>query len=1285
MSIERLKRQFKSADPRFGPLPFWWWSAEEVTEERIRWQLQKFRDGGLRNIGIINIAPTGPQYGSVSDNPFYFSERWWAMFEAALREAERLGMYLYFYDQIGFSGSNFPARIVAELPECAGYVLRRFAADERLPEGATSLLRTSEYQYASVRQGFNWLDPYACSLLLDRVHGEFERRFPHDLGRTIAGSFQDELPPLPLWTPQLTELYGDRYGGDLLNELPALFEDLPESGRVRRQVYELAAELAERAFFVPIAQWHDKHRMLLCCDQAGPARKVDVHGAQRLYLDYIRTHRWYNAAGCDMDGEIKPHSSMVHLHGGKRVFLEAFHTSGWGGTLEETLHWLIFWFQAGVTLYSPHSVYYSTRGGWWEWAPPDTGWRQPYFEHYSIFADTVSRICSLLSEGTHVAPIAVHYPSYAASGYMSLSDGKSTDHPMLVANQVPNGEMEHLRRVYADVAGYNARRDQHKLGVLREARLDFDVVDDSALEKSKVEEGKLHIADETFSVLLLCGTTRMDEAARRRVERWIEEGGWVIGIEVPEDDPVLNGIVKVDSAASAVQLLNERIPRVVQGPGMSLHRRVEDADVFLLLPEEGRLLAMHQPADGRTVLQESAVYRLRTQGRPQLWDPVNGDIIPATYTRDGEWAELEVSFASWPAALVVCPREEDRGEPAYPAVTPTTVLPAKSVARSAASICRELPSEGWRIMAVPTLDNRYGDFDLHGERTQYAPIERRMVRVRQETNEAEGERAGWQHPDCDDASWADRLWSEAAYWQASDDERFEPGASRPVVYSRTFGDHNFRSWAGRMGRVPRRFLNLGEVEQGRTVWARTYVLAPSAGRYWIRIESNADIAGRINDREIQWQGGPEEQTAWIELNVGPNELKLRVKAIVSGLVRAGVEVNAEAKPPLPKWIMTTTPNAGSRLIKTIEPRPGASVERVRLVFAARGRVALYVNGTKVTEHGDFNPYIRQGQEEADVTSLWREGANEIRFELPEGAGEVLADGVIEQANGRQTAFCTGEDWLDESGNAAAILHEAVLQFAETETLWLSPRPHPLPGVGWLMPHSVPDPEPLPFQGDPAAIGRPVWVRLPLPIGASGMTVAAAGSMRVWIAGKEVPARDGCAEFPSQMAGAIAAIRIEPSGPCSDADVLLAPIRFKLSPAPGPLGDWRTALALPHHSGAVEYERIVELPASGRAILDLGHVRGTAEVWLDGRPMGVRAWRPYRFDLGEGPEEGAHRLRIRITNTLGAHYETGRPSHNVGGSTDPKVSYWNSGIDPTWQHHFAAGGLHGPVRISQETS
>ncbi|WP_229263563.1 hypothetical protein [Cohnella cholangitidis] len=269
-TIMELRKRFSNADPDFGPLPFWWWSAEEITAERVRWQLQKFRSGGLRNIGIINIAPTGPQYGSVSDNPVHYSERWWTMFEIALREAERLGMRLYFYDQIGFSGSNIPSRLVTENPEYAGYCLRRLPINEPLPEGAKVFLETEDYRYATVRQGFNWLDPVATASLLKLVHGEFERRFPNDLGKTLGGSFQDELPPLPLWTAELPAKYKLQYGEDIHRELPALFDDLPNSAIVRRRVYKLAAELAEQSLFIPLAQWHEKYGMLLCCDQADP-------------------------------------------------------------------------------------------------------------------------------------------------------------------------------------------------------------------------------------------------------------------------------------------------------------------------------------------------------------------------------------------------------------------------------------------------------------------------------------------------------------------------------------------------------------------------------------------------------------------------------------------------------------------------------------------------------------------------------------------------------------------------------------------------------------------------------------------------------------------------------------------------------------------------------------------------------------------------------------------------------------------------------------------------------
>ncbi|WP_229263565.1 hypothetical protein [Cohnella cholangitidis] len=809
------------------------------------------------------------------------------------------------------------------------------------------------------------------------------------------------------------------------------------------------------------------------------------------------------------------------------------------------------------------------------------------------------------------------------------------------------------------------------------------------MEKSGVEDGKLAIADERFSVLLLCGTTEMDEAARLRVEAWLKEGGKVIVVDVLDQQPPLEGATYAASAEEAVAMITASTPARVDGPGMSLQRRTDDADLFLLLPEEGALLRMHKPANENTTVRRLGTYRLRTAGTPQIWDPVSGEVLDAAYKRDGEWVEVDVPFDTWPAALVVCPQPSS-----VTAAAPEQALalgfyhgprPARIRSEQAFDEEIEISGNAWRIQAVSTLDNRYGDFDLHGERSEYVPIETRLVKVQSESDDLTGMQAGWHLSSYDDSDWKQRLWSEADYWTASKGERYDPDRCWPVTYSQVMGDMKFRTWAGRMGRVPRRFLNLGHLESGETVCAATHVIAPSAGRYWIRAESNAKIEGSLNGRAIEWSGGPEEQTAWLDLDSGANALLLRAKAIVNGVIRAAVEVNTLARPALPKWIFAKSPNRSSTLRLTIQSGDGP-VQRVRMVFAARGRAILFVNGERVIEHGDFNPYIRQGQEELDLTSLWRRGENEITFALPEGIGEVFADGIIERMDGESISFCTGEHWQDERGNAPSILHDAVLQFAETESLWITGRAHPLSGVGWLMPDSAPEPKPLSFRRDPAEAGKAIWLRYSLPIGANRMKLHCAGKSRLWIDGQEIAVRDGVAVFAPQLAHAQAAVRIEPFGISSDADALTAPIRYETVPAPGSVGDWRSALNMPHYSGAVEYETTIELRCGGQAYLELGHVRGTAECWLNGRPLGVRAWRPYRFVLGDDLPAGIYSLRIRVTNTLGTHYEVGRPTSNVGGSTDPKVSYWEpSSLSPTVQDDFASGGLYGPVRVYVKAS
>ena len=118
--------------------------------------------------------------------------------------------------------------------------------------------------------------------------------------------------------------------------------------------------------------------------------------------------------GSDHHGDAKIHSSLAHHYDRPRVWIESFHTSGWGGTLEETFDWLLPWLGAGANLYNPHASYYSTRAGWWEWAPPSTDWRQPYWRHYGEFSRAVARLCSMLTWGTHACDVGVLLPAATA-------------------------------------------------------------------------------------------------------------------------------------------------------------------------------------------------------------------------------------------------------------------------------------------------------------------------------------------------------------------------------------------------------------------------------------------------------------------------------------------------------------------------------------------------------------------------------------------------------------------------------------------------------------------------------------------------------------------------------------------------------------------------------------------------------------------------------------------------------------------------------------------------------
>ncbi len=68
--------------------------------------------------------------------------------------------------------------------------------------------------------------------------------------------------------------------------------------------------------------------------------------------------------------------------------------------------------------------------------------------------------------------------------------------------------------------------------------------------------------------------------------------------------------------------------------------------------------------------------------------------------------------------------------------------------------------------------------------------------------------------------------------------------------------------------------------------------------------------------------------------------------------------------------------------------------------------------------------------------------------------------------------------------------------------------------------------------------------------------------------------------------------------------------------------------------------------STSALLDLGRVRGTAEVRVNGSVAGVRVLSPYVFDLTDLLTSGENELEVLVLGTLGPYLDTQSPTHYV---------------------------------------
>ena len=201
---------------------------------------------------------------------------------------------------------------------------------------------------------------------------------------------------------------------------------------------------------------------------------------------------------------------------------------------------------------------------------------------------------------------------------------------------------------------------------------------------------------------------------------------------------------------------------------------------------------------------------------------------------------------------------------------------------------------------------------------------------------------------------------------------------------------------------------------------------------------------------------------------------------------------------------------------------------------------------------------------------------------------------------------------------------------------------------------------LPFDVRPDEKSPVGWYRFVSPPGLRAITVPAQGSVQVLIDNKplEKTATGGFKLALPLNEPATVLVRIEQTRGSYGGAALLGPIKLDCGAGSFPLGDWSKNECLASYSGGAWYRKTVSIPAGKSVTLDLGNLTASAEVKVNGKPVGIRVSPPWTFDISEFVKPGENRIEVLVCNTLANHYST----------------------VPTRYRGSPISGLLGPVRV-----
>lgn len=1329
-TYHELRGAFASPDhARWGEVPLWWWEGDRMSKKRVTWQLETLAAQGVKSVCPIQRSPG-------RCDPQSFSPKWWGMFVFVHEECQRLGMTLWAYDQVGYGhygwlekaaakakdtrtsrivfltaegGPDKPIRLGLPGGQLIGARAYPVKNDLASSEGSIDLRDAAKDSTLEwVPTDGNWrvavsvAVPYlsfqqsraAADTFIDMFYGQIERRLGKEaMGKSFVGIFQDEHPRTPrdIHTEELAETFRRRFGYDIARAIPALHFDVgPQTPKYRTDFFDAYLAVDERNYWKRVYDWTRKRGLLTSYDNWG---RRNIHRASDGYIDYFRTQRWFSAPGYDDAGQrplternyydTKIAASIARLYRRPRVWAEAFHSSGWGRTTEQTLAWLSTNYAFGANLYDEHGLYYSARASTWEHAAPDPHWRQPYWCYYKTLSDWVARMSYLMSQGTQVVDVAVHYPVVS-----------------LLAGEPPRTK------------GPNYNLFMRLSRTLYDAAIDNDIADDDSILAGSIKDGMLFMGGNGYRALVFGPETTARRSVLEKVLRLAESGGTVTFFgrlpsatsEGGRDDPKLSKLLERILGVSSADKTGQRmITKTFSGGGFAafvpadfkeLPRLVSTHMERDFVPTGGKVFINHRRIGNVHIyLVQNAEQgpvdlkaRCRVDAVPELWDAFTGEIRPVDRFKRGDGFVLVQQRLEGNVAylLVFRPGDAQSGE---------------NITARAEQVRKELSSD-WIFSVIPTRDNRWGEFRWPQSDEVIGP-EVRAFRYAEETSEP-GEQLGRNKPEHNDKDWKVCRYSIGPYWLflgplPEDAELIESvlqsqkkiGAGsritvgdkslvwRTIEFSKKIGLAKPAPWGGHSGypdgAIDQNFINL---PKGLKLLF-TRIRSPKTQRLGLRVELR-------NSRPRLWVNGEEQPfedaVGNLPLRMGENNVLLELPNGGHGMLFVQREApSVKSMEDAARGIVTPDLRKASWIwagnTSATYVRKSFNLEAVpaeaRIVVTADNGYRLFVNGVKIEE--EIGPWAKwEHPESINITTHLRAGENVIAAWAQDLGAE---EGFVLTMKARQSDGTEFELVTDGSWKGSDVEQEGWEQVRFNDSRWqvvkvlgqMGTAPWglvPVKNVGMVteprrkLAIDLPSPylecfnevSDIVYDIKPQAAKRIGWYRFTAPPGLRQLSLNTVAKAGVWVDGVPAEVRDDTAyvaKAPSGISTVTIRLEMEPGAYGGAAFVL--PIGLTLEGGTIQVGEW-AKYGLPTYSGIGVYKQKVGFTAAQlqrHIVLDLGQVLVAAEVLVNGKPVGVRLARPFKFDLTRFVKEGENTLEVRVANTIAPHYTMTNQVHNLG--------------------------------------